>query len=87
MNKGPYVNVEDNEYPVAHKIVEVTGKWPSHYESISDYAFKNDSLARTNDYKQKNCQMTKKYSNIFKDSNTWEIKCQGDYLNSYYIGD
>ena len=45
MNKTPYVNVEDNEYPVAHKIVEVTGKWPSHYESISDYAFKNDDLS------------------------------------------
>ena len=50
-----------------------------------DYAFKNDTLARTNAYKQKNCRMRKSYSNIFKESNTWEIKCQGDYLDSYYI--
>ena len=45
MNKTPYVNVEDNEYPVAHKIVEVTGRGPSHYESINDYSFKNDDLS------------------------------------------
>ena len=41
MNRAPYVNVEDNEYPVAHKMLEVTGKGPSHYESINDYSFKN----------------------------------------------
>lgn len=51
-----------------------------------DYAFSNDTLARTNAYKQKNCRMKKTYSNIFQDSNTWEIKCDGDYLDSYYIG-
>jgi hypothetical protein len=51
-----------------------------------DYAFSNDILTRTNAYKQKNCRMKKTYSNIFQDSNTWEIKCDGDYLDSYYIG-
>lgn len=51
-----------------------------------DYAFSNDILTRTNEYKQKNCRMKKTYSNIFQDSNTWEIKCDGDYLDSYYIG-
>jgi hypothetical protein len=45
MNKAPYVNVEENEYPVAHKMVDVTGRGPSHYESINDYSFKNDDLS------------------------------------------
>ena len=50
-----------------------------------DYAFTNDILSRTNEYKQKNCQMKKTYSNIFEDSNVWKIECKGDYLNSYHI--
>ena len=50
-----------------------------------DYAFKNDILSRTNEYKQKNCKMKKTYSNIFEDSNVWKIECKGDYLNSYHI--
>jgi hypothetical protein len=45
MNINPYVNVEDREYPVAHKIFEVTGKEINHYESISDYSFKTDDLS------------------------------------------
>ena len=45
MNRVPYTNVEEHEYPVAHKIFEVTGKGISHYESINDYAFKNDDLS------------------------------------------
>lgn len=45
MNRVPYTNVEDHEYPVAHKIFEVTGKEITHYESISDYSFKNDDLS------------------------------------------
>lgn len=45
MNKAPYTNVENEQYPVAHKIVEVTGRGPSHYESIDDYSFKNDDLS------------------------------------------
>ena len=51
-----------------------------------DYAFANDILARTNSYKQKNCRMKKNYSNIFQDSNVWKIECDGDYLDSYHIG-
>jgi hypothetical protein len=46
MNKVPYINVEDNEYPVAHKIFEATDRWVSHYESINDYSFKNDDLSK-----------------------------------------
>jgi hypothetical protein len=45
MNRVPYNDVEDHEYPLAHKMFEVTGKGPSHYENISDYAFKNDDLS------------------------------------------
>ena len=56
-------------------------------KSILLRLFKNDILARTNAYKQKNCRMKKKYSNIFEDSNTWEINCDGDYLDSYHIQD
>jgi len=45
MNRFPYTSVEDNEYPIAYKMIEITGRGPSHYENISDYAFKNDDLS------------------------------------------
>lgn len=49
-----------------------------------DYAFKNDINTRLNRFNVKNCKMKKNYTNIFKDSNVWEINCN-DNNNSYFL--
>ena len=49
-----------------------------------DYAFQGDSLDRYNNFVQKKCVMKPKYDNIFKDTNVWEVECDG-FLNSYLI--
>ena len=51
-----------------------------------DYAFENDINIRKNEFNQKYCKMKKNYSNIFTDSNVWNIECNGDYYNSYFLG-
>ena len=49
-----------------------------------DYAFKGDSLARFNEFRQNKCRMKPNYDNIFKDTNVWKVDCKG-FLDSYLI--
>jgi hypothetical protein len=39
MNNTPFHNVDHDEFPIAHYIVNQTDKWPTLYEYISGYSF------------------------------------------------
>lgn len=44
MNNTPFHNVDTDEFPISHYIVNQTDKWPTLYEDISGYSFNSSQM-------------------------------------------